>query len=187
MPIEVELKARVPESPAIPDGATGPVPATYQDTYFDTPGRDLERSGQELRVRVITTDSDRRVVLTHKGDRLDAASQPEHEATVADAAEVASVLRGLSYVPVISFEKSCANYRLDHRDHEILLTVVRILELDHNETFVEIETIVDDPAEVADATATIRSVLTDQMGYSLDSVTDEMYVDAVRQHRQLMA
>lgn len=185
MPIEVELKARMGPTSAIPDHWGSPAVSTYHDAYYDTPGGELDRGGRELRVRVITPDDSRqRVVLTYKGSRIDANSQPEHETVVGDADAIAAVLTGLGYAPIISFEKQCANYRFSHRGRSITATVVQLPELNGNETFVEIETLVDGPADIPDATDTIRSVVHDHLGLGDDSLTDELYTDAIRRHRQ---
>lgn len=170
-------------------GASSVIPdhwgAPAASTYHDTPDGDLDRGGRELRVRVIESDDvGEKAVLTYKAARIDATSQPEHEVVVSDADDLAAVLTGLGYRPVIRFEKQCTNFRFGHRGRGITATVVHLPELSDHKTFVEIETLVDDPADIDEATATIRSVLHEHLGLDDDDITDELYTDAVRQHRQ---
>lgn len=185
MPIEVEIKARIPEHPRHLTDHAKPVASTYRDTYYDTPDGALEHDGRELRVRVVELETgELTTVLTHKGSRIDDAAQPEHEATVANANEIADVLAGLGYVPVLVFEKRCVNYRFTRHQRDITVTVVQVPEIGED-TFVEIETIALDDAEIPDATAAIYSVLTDLLGLDNNAITDETYTGAVRHHRAL--
>lgn len=183
MPIEVEIKARIPDHPRHLAERAKPVASTYRDTYYDTPDGVLDGDGQELRVRVVElATGELTTVLTHKGSRIDDAAQPEHEATVADADAIAAVLGGLGYVPVLAFEKRCVNYRFRHHERDITVTVVQVPEIGED-TFVEIETIAVDDAEIPDATTTIHSVLTDLLSLDDNALTDETYTGAVRRHR----
>jgi adenylate cyclase class 2 len=184
VPIEVELKARMSRTSAVPESWGSPAASTYHDVYYDTADGELGRGGRELRVRVIKSDDGgERVLLTYKGARLDATSQPEHETVVADAEAIAAVLDGLGYTPVLGFQKQCANYRFSHRGRSITATVVRLPEVSDDETFVEIETLVEESGDVADAADTVRAVLHEQLGLGDDDVTEELYTDAVRRRR----
>jgi len=188
MPIEVELKARVPHRDrlllALDQRAKGE-PSVYRDTYYDTPDDALAEAGKELRVRVVElTDgtSGRRVVLTFKSPPLDATSQPEQETTVANANAIAAILDGIGYVPALAYEKHCINYTLTHRGRATTVTFVQVPELG-GETFVEIETLVEHASETAAATEVIQAVLVELLSLDETAVTDELYTDAVRRHR----
>lgn len=185
MPIEVELKAQVADRRrllAILDRHATGVSSTYRDCYFDTTDEALAGDGKELRVRVIEQGDNRRVLATFKGVKLDSTAQPEHETTVGDADAITAILTGLGYLPVLAFEKRCVNYMVPHQDRITTVTVVQVPELG-DETFVEIETLVNDDEDRAAASTTVRSVLADVLGLDFTAVTDELYTDAVRQHR----
>lgn len=185
MAIEVELKARVPDrdhAVAWLAGQAAGEPSTYRDTYYDWPDGSLERDGRkELRVRVIDRADGARALVTFKAPMLDATSTPEYETTVADAASMDAILRGLGLGHAIAYEKRCLNYRFRHQGHAITATVVDVPELP-GDTFLEVETLVGDDEDTSDALAAIRSVLT-QLGLGDDNLEDEFYIDMVRRQR----
>ncbi|MFJ8746839.1 class IV adenylate cyclase [Embleya sp. NPDC127516] len=182
--IEAELKARVRDPEHVLDAleklAAGR-PEVYQDTYYDDPERTLTAGDRELRIRTVH-GAETISMMTYKGARVDEASgsKPEHETRVEDAAAAHAVLRGLGYTPTIEFEKRCRNYDLERDGHRLLATLVRVPELD--ETFIEIETLVEADHQVADVLATVRDVL-ESLGIGDDALTTELYTDAVAARR----
>ncbi|MDH2389039.1 MULTISPECIES: class IV adenylate cyclase [Streptomyces] len=182
--IEAELKARVhtPERVLrqLEEWAAGRA-EVYSDTYYDFPDGALSARDQELRVRTVHGADSTCTVLTFKDAKVDQASgsKPEEETPVGDAAAIHAIVRGLGYVPVISFEKRCRNYDFQARGRAMLATLVRVPEVDG--TFLELETLADEK-ELAAALADVRSVLAD-LGIGEADLTTELYTDAVRARR----
>lgn len=184
MPIEVELKARVPEPDrvrtALAERSSGET-STYRDAYYDWPDRRLTDNGrQELRVRIIETGTRTRCQLTFKGAMLDEASTPEYETDVADASAIDQILSALGLEHVIAYTKECENFRFDAAGHPIVATMVTVPELDG--TFIEIETLVPDDQPLDDGHHAIRGVLTD-LGMGEDDLEPTFYIDMVTARR----
>lgn len=183
--IEAEVKAHVREPEhvmaALEERAQGRA-EVYEDTYFDTPTRDLDREDRELRVRTVHGPDSTRSVLTYKGARVDdvTGSKPESESVVEDAEAVKAILRGLGYAPSIAFSKRCRNYTFEAAGRRMLATLVRIPELDG--TYIELETMVTDDTELPAALDDVRSVLRD-LGIEDKDLTNELYTDAVAARR----
>jgi adenylate cyclase, class 2 len=185
LPIEVERKARV----AHPDKVRALLAqradaeaSTYHDTYYDWPDGTLEHDGrQELRVRVVETANDSQAILTFKGTPLDDTSVPEFETTVDDPVAADEILTGLGLVHLIRFQKHCRNYTFRSGSYDVKATIVQIPELD-DETFIEVETIVETADQTPPATRAIHDVLT-SLGLSDQELTDELYTDRVRTQR----
>jgi adenylate cyclase class 2 len=183
--IEAELKARVhaPETVLrrLEERAQGRA-EVYADTYYDRPDRALEKADEELRVRTVHGPDDTRSVLTYKGARVDEASgsKPEHETRVDDPEAVRAMLRGLGYVPVITFEKRCRNYDFEARGRQMLATLVRVPEIDG--TFLELEAQAPE-SELSAALDDVRTVLT-ELGIGPGDLTTETYTEAVAAQRQ---
>ncbi len=180
--IEAELKARVADPDALHavlEAAAGtPERATYQDAYYDRDGV-LTAEGRELRVRTVTTEDGARTVLTYKGPVLDEAtgSKAEAETRIEDPAAIAAILEGLGYAPFIAFTKQCANHRISTpAGRKVLATVVRVPEL--GGTFLEVETMVEDEAEMAAALDDLRALLLD-LEIEPGELTTELYTEAV--------
>ncbi len=185
MPIEVELKARV----RIPDlvkeilnGLTAGETSIYRDAYYDRSDQSLTASGRELRIRTVTTERSIRTFLTYKAPAVDQASgsKPEYETEAADAQALEAILRNLGHEPLISFEKHCINWRFQTEGRSMLATLVTVPELDG--TFLEIETMADDPDQVPAALKAVRATMLD-LGIVDEDFTTELYTDAVRQQR----
>ncbi|MCC9306956.1 class IV adenylate cyclase [Kitasatospora sp. RB6PN24] len=182
MAIEAELKAVVRDPEGVMETLEktyGPGrPEVYKDTYYDTAGGALGAGDRELRIRTVHSADDTRTVLTYKGARVDevSGSKPEHETRVEDAAEAHAILRGLGYTPAIQFEKRCRNYTVAAGTRRFLATLVRVPEL--NGTFIELETSAETEAELPEALAAVRSLLTD-LGIADEDFTAELYTDAV--------
>lgn len=186
MRIEAEIKALVRDSVRVQELLRGRAPeevSVYSDTYFDTPNRDLDRDGRELRVRVVRTGNTTSTVFTYKDAAVEdrGGSKPEIETTAQDPDALQAILNGLGFDVVISFDKHCANYEFTVNGRSLLATLVRVPEL--AETYVEVESIVDAETEVAPALATIRSLLT-ELGIEPEDETTETYTDAVAARRQ---
>ncbi|MEU6869030.1 class IV adenylate cyclase [Streptomyces sp. NPDC046876] len=183
--IEAELKARV-RAPLetlrrLDERAEGRA-EVYQDTYYDTVDGALEARDEELRVRTVHGPEETRTVLTYKGARVDeeSGSKPEYETCVEDAEAVHATLRGLGYVPAITFEKRCRNYVFEARGRQMLATLVRVPELEG--TFLELETLVEEK-DVATALVDVRTVLA-ELGIGTEDLTRELYTAAVKARRR---
>ncbi|MGH3928799.1 MAG: class IV adenylate cyclase [Pseudonocardiaceae bacterium] len=192
MGIEAELKARVRD----PDRVRGLLRqraaeqhSVYSDVYFDTPDRALTRAGRELRVREVAVstshddDAARQTLLTYKDAPVHAASgsKPETETTVGDANALRAVFTALGFEVVISFQKRCRNYRFTAAGRPLLATLAFVPELD--ETFIEIESIVETDTAVDPVLETIREVL-GTLGIDRNDETTEAYTEAVATHRE---
>ncbi|MFF4951725.1 class IV adenylate cyclase [Streptomyces chattanoogensis] len=183
--IEAELKARV-RSPEYVMGkldhrAEGRA-EVYQDTYYDDPSGSLSAQDQELRVRTVHGPHATQSVLTYKGTRIDpeSGSKPEHETRVDSPEAVHAMLRGLGYVPAISFQKRCRNYEFRQYGRSLLATLVQVPEIDG--TFLEVETMVPGEKELSAALDDIRSVMA-ELGLHEADFTTELYTDAVAARR----
>ncbi|MFE5327192.1 class IV adenylate cyclase [Embleya sp. NPDC056575] len=182
--IEAELKAHVRDPEHVLDAleklAVGRA-EVYQDIYYDDAQRTLTTEGRELRIRTVhgvETVS----MMTYKGARVDeeSGSKPEHETRIDDARAAHALLRGLGYTPMIQFEKRCRNYDFHHAGRRLLATLVRVPELD--ETFIEVESLVESDDQVAEALAVVREVLKG-LGISHDALTTELYTETVAARR----
>jgi adenylate cyclase, class 2 len=183
--IEAELKARVRDPARVRELLRQRAPeevAIYSDTYFDTPDRTLTREGRELRIRVIHADTTDRTVLTYKGAAVDevSGSKPETETTADDADALRAILAELGFEVLIAFEKHCSNYRFTASGRTLLATLVHVPELE--QTYVEIESIVNTEADVEPALETIRAIL-GELGIQRTEETTETYIDAVAARR----
>lgn len=186
--IEAELKARVrvPEAVARALDELGEGRSeTYQDTYYDLPDGGLRARGEELRLRFVADHGtgDRRTVLTFKGAAVDEASgsKPEYETRVEDSRNAHAILEHLGYVPAIAFEKRCRSHAFEAYGRQLLATLVRVPELDG--TFLEVETLVQEEAEVVAALDDIRAVFAD-LGIAPEDLTRELYTEAVAAARR---
>ena len=185
--IEAELKARVadPESVRALLRATAGEPevAQYRDTYFDRAG-ELAVDGRELRVRTVATQEGARTVLTYKGPVLDAVSgsKSEAETIIEDRDAVEATLMGLGYAPTIAFVKDCENFKVTTlTGRAVLATLVTVPELDG--TFLEVEAMAGDEADMRVALDELRTVLLD-LEIRPDELTTELYTDAVAARRK---
>jgi adenylate cyclase class 2 len=183
--IEAELKARLSEVDAVRAelGRRATVErAIYRDTYYDTPGGQLERDGRELRLRTVETPGLIRHLLTYKEAAVEQASgsKPEYETAVTTPSAVAHMLEGLGYAPSIELTKDCENYRFSAGGRDFLATVVQVPEIEG--TFLEVET----QADEQDLTAAISAVrsLIQGLGVDESELTTELYTYAVRSARQ---
>lgn len=182
--IEAELKARLREPARVRSvlaSRAEPEHAVYQDTYYDSDGRTLDRDGRELRLRTKTVGLHARHLLTYKEPAVDATtgSKPEHETVVADRGAVETMLHGLGYREVISLTKHCENYAFTDRGRDVLATLATVPEL--SATYLEVETIVP-PVDVDGALSDLRALLAD-LGVSAGELTTELYTEAVAAQR----
>ncbi|MBB5777260.1 class IV adenylate cyclase [Nonomuraea jabiensis] len=185
MRIEAELKARLRDPDLVRetlDHQATSATSIYRDTYYDCSDGSLTAIGRELRVRTVTSNEGRRVLLTHKSPMVDEAShsKPEDETEVADAEAIDTILRSLGYNPYISFEKHCVNWQFRARGRAMLATMVTVPELDG--TFLEIETIVDSLDQLPAALEAVRLQMYD-LGITEDDLSTMDYTEAVTEHR----
>ncbi|MGP4102198.1 class IV adenylate cyclase [Nonomuraea sp. KM90] len=185
MRIEAELKARLRDPDLVGqalDQQAASTTSIYRDTYYDCSDRSLTAIGRELRIRTVTSNEGRRILLTHKSPMVDQAShsKPEDETEVADAEATDAILRSLGYHPYISFEKHCINWQFQARGRAMLATMVTVPELDG--TFLEIETIVDSLDQLPAALQAVRAQMYD-LGITDDDLSTMDYTEAVTEHR----
>ncbi|MGH4005543.1 MAG: class IV adenylate cyclase, partial [Pseudonocardiaceae bacterium] len=184
--IEAELKTRVHDIDRVRGllrQRAAEQNSVYADSYFDTPDRTLTHDGCELRVREMHTDDDATVILlTYKGAPVHAASRskPETETTADDADALRAILAALGFDLLIAFEKRCSNYHFTAAGQPLLATLVYVPELE--ETFLEIETIVDSETKVEPALGVMRQVL-GELEIDRNDETIETYTEAVSARR----
>jgi len=119
--IEIEAKMRVEDREALEErlaraGAVRGAVLHEINTFFDTTKGALKRSDQGLRVRVETTNDNRRTVtITHKGprDQGKLKRRAETELIVSDEHLAADLLTTLGFGMVLSFEKTRRRWELD--------------------------------------------------------------------------
>jgi adenylate cyclase class 2 len=178
--IEAELKARVRDPEALLaalDQRAAAEPATYADTYYDTPDLALTGTDRELRLRAIDQDGFRTCRLTYKEAAVpDTGSKPEHETSVADRSVLATLFSGLGLTVLVELTKHCTNYRFDQAGRPMLATVVTVPELAG--TFLEVETQVATAAAVPAALGAIRDLLA-ELGIGETDLDNRDYTDLV--------
>jgi adenylate cyclase class 2 len=121
MPIEMELKVKVeshaPHRERLREaGATQVGIHLETNTFFDNDDRSLLASDKGLRIRVnrdLATDK-AESILTYKGPRQPGAfkSREECEVTFDSAENLATILKSLGLVQVLSFEKKRESWKL---------------------------------------------------------------------------
>lgn len=154
----------------------------YHDTYFDTTNDHLKKRERELRLRKIVAGDSETILLTFKEPPFESTSKSkrEHEVQVNSYEQTANTLRGLGYVEDISFQKHCINLRVLYRSLDILVTLVRILELKHD--FIEVEV----PGADLDQADQIYQCLYEFL-FSLQIIPEQLtnvyYTEMVRQAR----
>src|SRR6266516_5799528 len=188
--IEAELKAHLREPERIRQAlralpAEGEEMGVYHDTYYDWPDGRLVGGDRELRVRridIIDGDRRRRCLLTYKDAAADPASgsKPEWETAVEEPEAIDAILRGLGFEHDIAFEKHCTNYTFHAQGRRLQATLARVPELDGS--FLEVETLVEDNAELQPALDAIHRVL-DDLRIPRSDLTNELYTDLVRRQR----
>lgn len=185
MPIEVELKARVRDRPALLARLRRMAPgrpSLYRDVYYDRPDRSLDRAGrQELRLRTVESAEGHRYLLTFKGRMLDPTSSPEYETEVAHLPAADAILSALGFEHVIAYVKRCVSFTFASAGRTVTATVVEVPALDH-EAFIEVETLIDDPDERPAARAVVRDVLAG-LGLADTDLEPTFYVDLVSSRR----
>lgn len=154
----------------------------YHDTYFDTINKDLLKSEKELRLRKITIAQTEKVLLTYKEPPFEniSKSKIEHEIRVSSSKEASIILGHLGYIEDISFQKECTNFHVSYRAFEILVTLVKMRELEQD--FIEAEVLTDD----IDAITQVKEVLHEflsLLNITPKQLTNEYYTDMVRHAR----
>lgn len=183
--IEAELKARVrrPEELArrLRMRAREEV-MRYTDTYYDWPDSRLGDDDREFRIRRIRGARDTRYLLTFKDAAVEALSEskPEYESEISCPEAVEEMLLRLGLRPFITFEKHCRNYRVEVAGTSFLATVVRVPEI--ADVFIEVETLIDDDANVGEALEKVRALMS-ELGIRAEDLTRERYIDGVRKAR----
>jgi len=119
MYLEIEAKLRVPSFERVEEclrsqGASFVSEMVQTDSYFDTPDADLTRTDQCLRLRVETTGTAERLVLTYKGPKQsdDFKKRKEVNLDVTDAEAVETLLEALGYRRALAFNKRRHEWKL---------------------------------------------------------------------------
>jgi adenylate cyclase, class 2 len=185
MVIEAEIKARVRDPQhvrALLAARAAERPSRYRDTYYDLSGQDLARAGRELRLRTEESGGTSRCLLTYKDSAVDerTGSKPETQTEVTDPAAMDAILTALGFAHLVAFEKYCLNYAFTGRGRQMLATLATVPELDG--TYLEVETMITDPADLSAALADVRAILAD-LDIAAEDHTSELYTDAVIRHR----
>src|SRR6266516_2686131 len=107
-------------------------------------------------------------------------SKPEWETAVEEPEAIDAILRGLGFEHDIAFEKHCTNYTFHAQGRRLQATLARVPELDGS--FLEVETLVEDNAELQPALDAIHRVL-DDLRIPRSDLTNELYTDLVRRQR----
>ncbi|HPY51159.1 MAG TPA: class IV adenylate cyclase [Sedimentisphaerales bacterium] len=139
MYLEIEAKLRVPSFECVEEclrsQSASFVSETVQtDSYFDTPDADLTRTDQCPRLRVETTGTAERLVLTYKGPKQvdDFKKRQEVNLDVADAEAAEALLETLGYRRTLAFNKRRREWKWE--ECRIALDTLPLIG-----TFVEIE------------------------------------------------
>ena len=151
----------------------------YNDTYFDTVSKDFFKSERELRLRKIINDQTEEVLLTYKAPPFDnlSKSKIEHEVRVSSYEEASIIIRNLGYTEDISFQKDCTNFQVKYRTFEIMVTLVKMRQLEQD--FIEVEVLIND----TDAITQINEILHEFLLFlnvAPEQLTNEYYTDMVR-------
>ena len=161
-----------------------PEVCVYHDIYFDTTSKNLGGSEKELRLRKITSNKSETILLTYKEPPFDniSKSKIEHEVSVNSNEQAIVILEHLGYSADISFEKHCTNFRVVYQSLEIILTLVRMIELKRD--FIEVEVQTAEANMVTQIYVCLHEFL---LGLKVmpDQLTNEYYTDMVRQARNL--
>ncbi len=156
--------------------------SVYHDTYYDWPDHVFTTQEREVRLRVVEEDGTTRCLLTYKGSPVDEVSQskPEYETQVGSQSTMDLILRSLGLQRVVAFEKHCQNFALEFEGRQLLATVVRVPELD--DTFIEVETLVDDGGDVDTSLRIVRTVLA-ELEIDQEDITTVTYTSLVMRKR----
>jgi adenylate cyclase class 2 len=186
--IEAELKAYVRDPERLRqlllDMAEEEV-SVYRDTYYDWPNHSFTTQAREVRLRVVEANGTTRCLLTYKGPPVDEVSQskPEYETHVGAQSTMDLILRSLGLTHLVALEKHCRNFALELEDRQVLATLVRVPELD--ETFLEVETLVDDDGDVDPSLRILRNLLA-ELEIDQDDITTVTYTSLVLRRRETL-
>jgi adenylate cyclase class 2 len=145
-------------------GAVPGEPLAQVDVYLNHPARDFARTGEALRIRQVGTSN----AITYKGPRLDGPTKtrPEYEVAFADGPLALETLRKifltLGFRPVAGVHKWRTPYHLTVANRPVEVVLDRVDELG---TFVEVEVLARDDADLPAAQATVLD-LAGQLGLS---------------------
>jgi len=132
-----------------------------QDTYFNHPSRDFAQTDEAVRIRI----SGSQCFITYKGPNVDTRSKSRREIEIpfgseeTDAHRFQELLGLLGFRKVRTVTKTRQTYRLSWEDRQVELAIDDVEQLG---CFLEIETIVDEPAREAARDSILR--LADQIG-----------------------
>jgi len=155
MPYEVEQKCPLAEADALRSQLARLVDKASEsveqvDTYYAHPGRDFAVTDEALRIR----RSAQSAVMTYKGPKLDQTTKTrqEIEVPIEDGAEGAkrcdALLQALGFRQVAEVHKHREQFRFLWRDRAVEVAIDQVEGLG---SFVELETLAGDQAEIEPA------------------------------------
>ncbi len=138
--IEVEVKASVKDFVVVREklidiGAVKIKKEHQMDVYYNAPHKDFGETDEALRIREIPENSNKRIILTYKGAKLDNLSKTrkEIEVDVSNAENTALILENLGFKRAATVKKDRDIYHLD----KFIVTLDTVYDVGN---FVEIET-----------------------------------------------
>ena len=159
MSLEIEQKYRVDSHEPIADrlralGAQASARISQEDTYLRHPSRDFKQTNEAFRIRRVGS----RNFITYKGPKHPGPTKTREELEIpfedgeSSAETLLRLFRALGFEPVAVIRKGRTPYRLKvgARSLEVVLD-----EAESIGKFVEVETIVDDPSDLAAAQAAV--------------------------------
>ncbi|MEH6406167.1 MAG: class IV adenylate cyclase [Leeuwenhoekiella sp.] len=152
----------------------------YDDIYFDKEDN-LKKADKELRIREKTNlvTQEKVCKLTFKDAPFDqkSKSKPEFETEITDFNTGIAIFQKLGYVISTQYTKNCLLCDLIYKHQKIEIAVVEISML--KDTFIEVEIQTENQQETAKLFIILYSFL-EEIGISKDEVTNEYYVDAIK-------
>jgi adenylate cyclase, class 2 len=159
--------------------------SVYRDTYYDWSDHSFTIQEREVRLRVVEENETTRCLLTYKGPPVDEVSQskPEYETLVGAQGTMDFILRSLGLTHLVVLEKRCRNFALELGGRQVLATLVRVPELE--ETFLEVEALVDDEGDVDSSLRIVRNLLA-ELEIGEDDITTVTYTSLVLRRRETL-
>ena len=127
----------------------------HEDTYFAHPCRNFKQTDEALRIRVRRFNGHFEAFLTYKGPKLDQRSKTrlELEVPITDPDEYERILNALGFKEVLTVSKVREKYYYDRK------IIIALDEVEGLGKFIEVETLVEDEADVEEAVEKIRGIM----------------------------
>ena len=156
----------------------------YFDRYFDKEN-DLEHKEQELRVRIKENQNtgELKSVLTLKDSPFDkkTRSKPEYEPVVEEPEQAVVLLDKLGFRQKISYNKYCDFFAFRYSGRDIEVSYVTFDEIP--ETFIEIETLVNEESQTPEAFKVVYELL-EKLNVPQADLTTLMYQTRIHTARK---